>query len=292
MNLHPPSSPPRSLPASRSRSRRARRASLPARGLRVALVLAVLPSSAWAIAFSPFDPAGIGGTVNGQDLRFGDDGSVYELDAWVQTGGEAARSLADLAADPLAGLRFDFAASLSGDGSDLLLSYEILNTGASIVSGLGFLSFVDAEIAEPTTSFFNEFATVTGAPATGQGFEIDEPGYAFGDIHDNLRAGLLDGTNAVGAGAPDDVSMAVSFALGDLAPGDLARIVISLSEDGDIVGPLGLVQQDPRATGTRLSYSGRSEIVRSGSPIPEPRSALLFLVGGAVLAARVRGTSR
>jgi hypothetical protein len=251
------------------------------------------PGAAQAIGFMPFGAGGEGGALNGQTLTFGADGAVHELDAFLF--GDAfdpALSFGALAAGGFTALSFGFGAVLSADGSDLLLTYEIANVGASTFTGLSFLSFVDAEIAEATTTYFNELATVVGAPAPGQGFEIDEPGYVFGDLFENLLAGALDGTNAVGPGAPDDVSMALSFVLGDLAPGELARIAISLSEDGDFLGPLALVQQDPLSPDTTLTFSGSSEVIRGQAPIPEPGAALLFTAGALLFAGRIRRVRR
>ncbi|MGH0030757.1 MAG: PEP-CTERM sorting domain-containing protein [Myxococcota bacterium] len=249
--------------------------------------IALAPASARSITLTPFGAGGLGGTLNGQSLQFGADGSVFELDAFLHAGAGPALSLGSL--PPGGPLDIAFGASLSADGSDLLLTYELTNNDVAPIAGLSFLSFVDAEIAEPTTSFFNEVATVVGAQAAGQGFEIDEPGYVFGDIVTNIGAGALDGTNAVGPGAPDDVSMALSFSIGSLDPGDLARIQIQLSEDGDGLGPLLLVQSDPLAPGTTLTYSGQSRIVRASAPIPEPGSAVLFVTGAALLLRRRGG---
>lgn len=251
------------------------------------LWLAGLPGAAAAISVGPFGPGGLGGSSNGQSATFGGEGQVFELDAFLYTGAGPAVSLSTLGGGA-GGLAISFGASISADGSDLLLTYELTNTDLVPLAGFTFLSFVDAEIAEPTTTYFNEVASVLGTPAVGQGFEIDEPGYAFGDILDNVAAGALDGRNAVGPGAADDVSMALSFQIGSLDPGDLARIQIQLSEDGDALGPLRLVQSDPLALATTLTYSGQSQVVRAAAPIPEPGGALLFLVGGTLLFRRNR----
>ena len=148
-------------------------------------------------------------------------------------------------------------------------------------ASLVFLSFLDAEIAEPGNTFFNEFATVTGVASPGQGFEVDEPGFVFGDIFCHLLAGSLDDTNALPMGSPDDVSMALSFEIGSLAFGEVARIEILISEAGEALDGIVLTHRDP-ANPTTITYSGRATI------LPEPGTALLLGVGLAALAASRR----
>jgi len=84
----------------------------------------------------------------------------------------------------------------SGPDPGQLPSY-VVDTGFDWNAGLGTISiayypavaddsfliaFFDHEILEPGNSYFNEFGTISGAVAAGQSWEIDEPGYEFGDI--------------------------------------------------------------------------------------------------------------
>ena len=84
-------------------------------------------------------------------------------------------------------------------------------------------------------------------------------------------------------GAPDDVSMALAFAIPALLPGQTARFELLLSEDGDALGGFRLRQRDidPLST-TVITYSGVASIV------PEPGTALLVAAGAAALAAFAR----
>jgi hypothetical protein len=121
--------------------------------------------------------------------------------------------------DPLpAGSTFDESTGLG----TVRLSF----TTAGVHSGV---LFVDHELSEAANTFFNELGTTSvGAPAAGQSWEIDEPGFSAspGDIFDNFLADTLD--NTVGKPDPDDVSMAMGWSL-VLAPGETALVEFLIS---------------------------------------------------------------
>lgn len=258
----------------------------------LALAALLVPGSSLAVAFTPFGPKGEGGRVNGQTFTIGAGGALDEADAFLAIEGQDLNgatpgTAAQLSQDALpAGLAFTFASSLSPDATDLTLLYTFTNGGAAPLAALTFLSFVDFEIDETVNTFFNEYAEAGGSLPPGSGFEVDEPGFSFGDIFGNLRAGVLDGTNPLPTGSPDDVSMALSFALGPLNPGQSALVQILLSEDGDRLGSFALTQRDadPASSGTVITFSG--------AIVPEPGTGLLVAAGLAGLASRARRAAR
>jgi hypothetical protein len=255
------------------------------RRLILSLLLILVPAPGLALLVTDFGVLGGGGDVNGQLFRLGTAGQVHELDAFLHIagpGGDPSVQLSGGLQGPLLDWAPTFSADLYGSGS-ILLTYEFRNL-SGLPGGITFLSFLDAEIAEPGNTFFNEFATVSGVVSPGQGFEIDEPGFTTGDIFDHLLAGALDGTNARPAGSPDDVSMALSFDLGPIAVGDRARIELLISESGDSLGGIVLTHLDALDS-TAITFSGRASIV----PVPEPATALLLGLGLGVLAAQRRG---
>lgn len=184
---------------------------------------------------------------------------------------------------------FDWAFYVDGTAYEFTLGDSMPTTGGSLdANGLGslswttsgagghtFLAFFDYEIDEATNTFFNEYGAATGSAAAGQSWEVDEPGYVFGDIYGNVLAGALDNSNAIdGTTFLDDVSFAMGWDF-TLAAGETATITLNLSE----IMPQGgfyLSQTDPDS-GTSIYFS--SSLRTSDNPVPEPATMLLFGTG-------------
>ncbi|MFH0725312.1 MAG: hypothetical protein V2B19_02980 [Pseudomonadota bacterium] len=138
------------------------------------------------------------------------------------------------------------------------------------------LSFFDHE-----TGFWDdEFATAAGAPGAGQSWEIDEPGYVFGDIYGHFRDGILENTNAVDVNSPDDVSMAMGWDFG-LLQGQWAVITLLLGEER----PAGfyLSQTDPDSDYT-FYFSGAIDIRGEVGPAAVPEPGTIFYTMAGVIA--------
>jgi len=147
---------------------------------------------------------------------------------------------------------------------------------ATTAGNHNIIIFVDAEIDESINTFFNEYGTANNTPAAGLSWEIDEPGFVFGDIYTNFTAGGLDNSNGVTAAAPDDVSMALGWNF-LLAPGETATLSFFLS---DVTRPGGfyLEQFDPDSQ-TSIFFSSTMQINGGGNPVPEPSTMLLLGAG-------------
>lgn len=141
-----------------------------------------------------------------------------------------------------------------------------------------FIAFFDHEIDEAINTFFNEIGSKNGSPAGGQSWEIDEPGFANGDIYDNVSANSLDdgiGTSIYGDTTfPDDVSMAMGWDF-ILQAGETAYIELMLGYD--IPSGFYLSQTDPGSQET-IYFSSTLDI-RGEQPIPEPATMLLLGTG-------------
>jgi len=148
------------------------------------------------------------------------------------------------------------------------------------VSGAGghFIGlFVDHDIDEASNTFFNEFGSVTGAPVAGESWEIDEPGFVFGDIYTNLQSNSLDNTNGVPAGSEDDVSMALGWDY-TLAAGETSAITFLISENLPSSG-FYLTQTDPDSAASIYFSSTLTIRGTGGAVIPEPGTLALYGMG-------------
>lgn len=136
-----------------------------------------------------------------------------------------------------------------------------------------FLSFFDHEIVRENNTYFNEYGEFQGAPSPGQSWEIDEPGWVFGDIYDNVKNGQLDCTNSIPIGREDDVSLAMGWNF-SLLYGQTAFLSLTLSEA--LPSGFYLGQHDPDGS---HYLSSSLTIENLSSPTPEPATALLFGLG-------------
>lgn len=147
-------------------------------------------------------------------------------------------------------------------------------------AGTGYVAlFLDPEIDEAINTFFNEYGQAVGVPAAGQSWEIDEPGYIFGDIYDNLVAGTLDNTVGVPDTNPDDVSMALAWAF-SLDAGQTASIRFDVSQTTP-AGVFYLQHTDPDSA--EDLYFSSELTVRGGPVIPAPGAVMLGTLGAGLV---------
>jgi hypothetical protein len=159
------------------------------------------------------------------------------------------------------------------------LTWEFTNNTATTLSNVSLFGFVDAEIVETFNTFFNEYGSYVSVTGAGSGdinpdsWEIDEPGFVFGDIYNNLLSGALDNTNSVPMGLEDDVSIALGFDLGDILVGQTWSMTLSISETD--IG--GIYHGD--ADGATGAYINGAAVVSPVDSVPEPSSMVMMLLG-------------
>lgn len=177
-----------------------------------------------------------------------------------------------------AGLNFTFTQSL--DANDFgRLSWQVTNNTGSDLFDVSFFGFLDAEIDEIFNSFFNESGALISVLGMGAAdsaadfWEIDEPGFVFGDIFDNLQDGSLDNANGVPAGSEDDVSLALGFDIGTFLSGQ--RLLVSLDLSLSDIG--GLRHSDPDSN-SRFYFNGNAAL-QDIVDVPEPGILLLLIIG-------------
>ena len=160
--------------------------------------------------------------------------------------------------------------SLDGEG------LGTLTWTTNLVGAHSFIGFFDHEISQATTTFFNEYGNTVNTPNATQSWEIDEPGYVFGDIYDNVLAGALDNTNDVPQATPDDVSWAMGWGF-TLDADETATISLILSNSAPTSG--FYLSQTDVATDEKIYYSSSIDIQPGGAPVPEPGTMLLLGTG-------------
>ncbi|MDT8282666.1 MAG: hypothetical protein RQ982_07620, partial [Gammaproteobacteria bacterium] len=200
----------------------------------------------------------------------------------------------------------DWIFNVDGDISENFFGDPIPTTG-TLVDGFGTLSleitgggahniigYFDFEIFEDFNTFFNESGSATGTPAIGQSWEIDEPGFIFGDIVDNVLLGSLDNSNGVPTGFEDDVAFALGWDF-VLLDDDAATISYIFS---DIVPTVDffLTQTDPDL-GESMYFYSVLDVISTGGPagpqpdpvdVPEPPIAFLILSAALLMFLRNR----
>ena len=175
---------------------------------------------------------------------------------------------------------------LNVDGVTSYTAAGVNLAGFSTTTGLGTITatftspgahyfglFVDHEIDETINGFINEIGSVTGAPASGQSWEIDEPGFVLGNIFANFGASSLDNTN--NSTLPDDVSMALAWNFTLLAD-EQATITMLVSQTAPLSG-FYLTHTDPNSNSSIYFSSGLSIVPTGGGVVPEPSSWLIIL---------------
>jgi RHS repeat-associated protein len=191
----------------------------------------------------------------------------------------------------------EYFSTLDGDGFGEL-GWEYVNTGRETIAGLAFTVFLDADLDPDDSVWFFEYAAFYGAiPAAGapvgavafSTWEVDEPGFIFGDILLNASNALgasLDNTNAVASDLPDDVSIAFTFVLGDLAPNETARATIQILRAASDAA----IGHFDTETGAEAYYNGFATVTRdTGEPAPIPEPSTVVLLGVALVALAVFG---
>jgi len=158
------------------------------------------------------------------------------------------------------------------------LTWSITNNSGVDIVNSEFTGFLDIDLG---IVFFDNFGALYASPddvnAHYDSWEIDDRDPFFGDIYEHVQnIAPLDDTNALPAGSPGDVSMALGFDIDDWLDGETIIVTFLISDT--LVGPAALAQFDglDTAQSDGVYFSGSIDRV---SVIPIPGSGGLFLSG-------------
>lgn len=192
---------------------------------------------------------------------------------------------------------YDLSAAANGDNATTMMS-GIEGYSSSTLdyeTGLGTItfaydapgdysvvSFFDIDMSEDENTYWNESAEVFGTSEVGLSWEVDEPGYEFGDIRTysingdeyvgNFENNTLDNYNAIEEGWPNDVSVALGW---DFALADAESAVITYSISNDMPTNGFFITHDDLASDEHAYFTTNLAI----QSIPEPVTGSLIALG-------------
>jgi hypothetical protein len=211
-------------------------------------------------------------------IAYGNTGNVFELvpRLFVQGLGGAGSPNAVTALNPL--LQYDF--GFSGDGSSrLTLEYRVRNTSAvESFSQLRFMVFANPDGGADFQDSVSEKwdAALAGDPVRREARDFDAANGILTRIalNNNLTE-LPAPIDAACAGAGCDANVALQWNADLLRPGEMLRVRVGLSDDGQVLSGRFLTISSASDAGTVLTLSGNSAVVA----VPEPGSTALLLAG-------------
>lgn len=211
-------------------------------------------------------------------IAYGNTGSVFELvpRLFVQGLGSAGSPKAVTTLNPL--LQYDF--GVSGDGSSLLtLEYRVRNTSASeSFNQLRFMLFANPDGGADFQDTVSEKwdAALAGDPVRREARDFDAANGILTRIalNNNLTE-LPSPIDAGCAGAGCDANVALQWNADLLRPGEMLRVRVGLSDDGQALSGRFLTISSVSDAGTVLTLSGNAAVVA----VPEPGSTALLLAG-------------
>lgn len=180
--------------------------------------------------------------------------------------------------------------------------WRIANTTATTWADVSLIFYLDADFGPG--GYSNETADFVGLDLPGgvpadaiapDQWEIDEPGWVFGDIYDNAAyLGALDNGNGLPPGQGEDVALALGWTLPALAPGD----EVWLTMHHVTAATTGLAQFDPAGPDAAYVWGFARVIPADPDPdpdppgVPEPSALVLGGLGALAMARRARSSAR
>lgn len=157
-------------------------------------------------------------------------------------------------------------------------SWSVTNNTGFDLGPFWLFGFLDADVDTP---FWNDYGTLIDVSGTGSAdtaadsWEIAEPYSGYGltgqVLIDDLLTGALSDSNDVPSSAPEDVGLALGFAIAGLAANQVLDVRFQLSPTD-----IGGLQQTAASTGESFYFNGTADVRAAAVPAPGVPALLLF----------------
>ena len=245
---------------------------LPLRCAATALMLATAAAQATVGTTSPPDADG-----RLTDVAYGNTGNIFELfpRLFVQGLGASGNPTSVTALNSA----LQFGVSLGGDGSHrLTIDYTLRNTSAvQSFSDLRFMLFANPDGGG---DFLDQISETWGQGAAGD--PARREGRPFDNLNGILSRFALANTLSeqpdpidADCSAGCDATVALQWKADLLAPGEVMRVRVGLSDDGQALSSRFLTIRSVSDPDTALTFSG----VATVSAVPEPATTAMLLSG-------------
>lgn len=178
-----------------------------------------------------------------------------------------------------------------------------LSTGINAGTGLGTRTFTfsqsgtydvraffDLDLSLPETGFSNEYGAVFNGSKlkSGQSWEIDEPGYNYGNLHTNFNgSGFSNNNDVIGT---DDVGVGLGWQF-TLAENQKATLYFTASDSADS-SLFYLGQFDAFESNDPVFFYTDLRIDPTGEQTPVPEPSTFLLLGSALAGLGIYGRKR
>ena len=223
------------------------------------------------------------------DITYGNGGNIFQLEPMLYMLGLGDAGNPQTVAGRNPALQSSF--SVSGAGTGLMvIDYQVRNTSATdTFNQLRFMVFANPDgVAD-----FMDTLSETWGPA-GAGDPVLREGRAYVDpvtgikpgfgLNNNLTEGLQPLDLACTGGAGCDATVGLQWNAPQLAPGQVFRVRLGLSDDGQALSKRFLQATAVSDPGTVLTFSGTGVV----TAVPEPGAVWMLLAGLGTLGSLAR----
>jgi len=230
---------------------------------------------------------GFGGSMT--DIAYGNGGNIFQLEPMLFVLGLGSSGNPQTVANRNAALQYSFAVS-GADTGLMTIEYSVRNTSAIVsFEQLRLMVYANPDGAADFSDVLTQTwgSAITGDPILREGRAFVDPvsGILPGiGLNNNLSEGPPAIDAACTAAPGCDATVGLQWNAPLLAPGEIFRVRLGLSDDGQALSGRFLQATAVSDPGSVLTLSGISAI----APVPEPGAVWMLLAGLGALGALAR----